>query len=214
MSTTGTPLHSSPSAIMSHLFPASALPSLRHRRFTVDQYEDLVRTGVLTENDRCELIRGVIIDKMGIGDLHTACVKRLNRFFNASAGDRYLVSIQDPIRLPDSEPEPDCAIVKYRSDFYSSGKPQASDILLLIEVADSSLDLDRGAKLSLYAEARIVDYWIVNVVDDCIEVHRQPAPAGSYADRLVIRRGDRLSPLALPDLALTAEDILGGPSAG
>jgi Uma2 family endonuclease len=151
---------------------------------------------------------------MGIGDRHTACVKRLNRLLGAVVGDRYLVSIQDPIRLSDSEPEPDCAVVTYRGDFYSLGKPIAGDVSLLVEVADSSLDLDRGAKLSIYAQADIHDYWIVNVVDDIIEVHRRPQSNGIYGERWLVRRGETISPLAWPEMTLSADDILGPASAG
>jgi Uma2 family endonuclease len=206
MSSAGT---AASTATLSQLYPLSALPELRHRRFTVEEYENLVRSGTLTENDRCELIRGVIADKIGIGNLHMACVKRLNRFFHARAGVRYTVSIQDPIKLADSEPEPDCALVKFRDDYYRDAKPSASEVLLLIEVADSSLELDRGAKLALYAEAGIEDYWVVNVIDDCMEICRRPQRSGAYGDRKVLQRGSDLSPLSLPDVHLLVEDILG-----
>jgi len=206
MSSAGT---AASAATLSHLFPLSALPELRHRRYSVQEYEDLVRNGTLTENDRCELIHGVITDKMGIGNLHMACVKRLNRLFQARAGIRYTVSIQDPIQLADSEPEPDCALVKYRDDDYRDAKPSAGDVLLLIEVADSSLEFDRGVKLALYAQSGIEDYWVVNIIDDCVEVCRRPQKSGVYGDRHVLQRGSDLSPLALPEMQLLVEDVLG-----
>jgi Uma2 family endonuclease len=200
-----------PTAATGVVYVPSALSALRHRRFTVDQYEELIRNGSLTENDRCELIRGVIIDKMGIGDLHTACVKRLNRLLSATAGTRYIVSVQDPIQLEDSEPEPDVALVTFRDDFYRRGKPRALDVLLLIEVADSSLELDRGIKRMLYAEAGIEDYWVVNLVDDCVEIYRRPQPEGRYANPEVLHRGDKVSPLRCSDIVLTMDDVLGPP---
>jgi Uma2 family endonuclease len=188
---------------------ASGLAALRHRRYTVEEYEDLVRQGRITENDRCELIHGVIADKMGIGDLHSACVKQLNRLFGSVAADRYLVSIQDPIRFADSEPEPDCALVKYREDCYRRGKPRTADVLLIVEVADSSLDYDRDVKRPMYATAGIADFWIVNLIDDCVEVYRQPQPGGAHAEQRVAKRGESVTLLALPELVLQIDDILG-----
>jgi Uma2 family endonuclease len=188
---------------------ASGLAELRHRRYTVDEYEELVRQGRITENDRCELIHGVITDKMGIGDLHAGCVKQLNLYFHEIAARRYLVSIQDPIRFADSEPEPDCALITYRGDRYRHGKPQVADVLLIIEVADSSLDYDRGVKGRMYAKAGIADFWIANVLDDCVEVYRQPSPAGEYAPPRIAKRGETISTLVAPELTVAVDDLLG-----
>lgn len=173
--------------------PVSRLAGLRHRRYSVEEYEELVRQGRIWANDRCELILGVITDKMGIGDLHAACVMQLNLLFSTAAANRYLVSIQNPIIFADSVSEPDCALVAFRRDCYRNGKPQASDVLLLIEVADSSLDYDREVKLPLYAKAGIADFWIANVLDDCVEVYRQPSPAGDYAPPRIAKRGETIS---------------------
>ena len=134
-----------------------ALTLVRHR-FSVDEYEQMIEHGILTENARVELIRGEIIEKMAIGDPHAACVKRTNRLLGLTFGSRSLISVQDPIRLIDSEPEPDVALLLPRDDFYLSGKPRPADILLLIEVSDSSLEYDRLVKLPMYAEAGIAEY--------------------------------------------------------
>ena len=191
--------------------PRRQLSDLRHRRFTVDEYEQLVKSGILTENDKCELIHGIISDKMVIGDSHSACVGRILRFFGQFAEARYLVRIQDPIRLADSVPEPDCVLANYRDDFYASGKPRPKDILLVVEVAESSLNQDRMIKMPLYASAGISEYWIANIVDSCIEVHRLPQPSGQYAEMRIYKRGESLSPLELPHITLAVNDILGPP---
>lgn len=187
----------------------SSLAELRHRRYTVEEYEVLVRQGRISENDRCELIHGVITDKIGIGDLHSACVKQLNRIFGSTAANRYVVSIQDPIRFAESEPEPDCALVKYRADCYRLGKPRTENVLLIVEVADSSLDYDREVKRPLYAMAGIAEFWIANVLDDCIEIYRQPQASGVYAEPRIARRGEQIALVALPDVVVQVDEILG-----
>src|SRR5262245_15863165 len=130
------------------------------RRFSVADYERMIDTGILGPEDKVELIRGEIIEKMPKGDPHTACVKRLIHVGSNRFGGRVTLSVQDPLKLPDSEPEPDFMLLLPRIDFYASGKPVPADVLLLIEVSDSSLDYDRNVKLPLYAENRVAEYWI------------------------------------------------------
>lgn len=173
------------------------LTRTRHR-FSVDDYEKMIQLGILTENHQVELIRGEIVDKMPTGEQHLACVNRLNRFLNRLVGDLAIVSIQNPVVFPDSEPEPDVALLRPREDFYESGKPRPQDTLLLIEVSDTTLDYDREVKASLYAEAGITDYWIVNLVDRCLEVHRQPRPDGSYGEMRTYQPGESVELLSLP----------------
>jgi Uma2 family endonuclease len=184
-----------------------SLTIVRHR-FSVDEYEQMIEHGILTDNDRVELIRGEIIDKMAIGDPHAACVKRLNRFLGITFASRVLVSVQDPIRLIDSEPEPDLALLIPRLDFYISGKPRPADILLVIEVSDSSLEYDRQVKLPMYAEAGISEFWIVNLEDDCLEVYRQPNPGGSYDEVRYLRRGEDTDVAALPGSTFAVDNLL------
>jgi Uma2 family endonuclease len=191
------------------LLPVDRLTTLRHRRFTVEEYENLVQQGRITENDRCELIHGVITDKLGIGKLHIACIHRLTGIMAAMAANRFVVSIQNPIQLAASEPEPDCTLLKMRADFYAGEMARATDVLLLIEVADTSLEFDRKVKRPLYAEAGIADYWIVNVLDSCIEIYRQPRPDETYAESRIARHGESIALLALPDLVVSVNDILG-----
>jgi Uma2 family endonuclease len=177
--------------------------------FSVDDYERMVETGILTEQDRVELIRGEILEKMVIGDPHCACVNRLTRTLVQLTGNDAVVSVQNPVRLDESAPEPDIAVLRPRDDFYGNGKPEPADVILLIEVSDSSLDYDRTVKAPLYAGAGIREYWIVNLEDDCVEVHRDPQPDGSYRDVRLLRRGDRIELAELPGVAVATADVLG-----
>ena len=113
---------------------------LQTHRFTVDDYHRMVEAGILSENDRVELLAGAIIEMSPIGPLHAGTVKRLLRVFSSRLGDRAIVGVQDPILLPaeDSEPQPDIALLQARADFYTQAHPEAADVYLVIEVADTS----------------------------------------------------------------------------
>ena len=176
----------------------------------MSEYDRMIDLGILKEDAPVELIRGEIVAKMPIGDAHIAAVNRLNRLLVRAVGDAAIVSIQNPVRLADSEPEPDVALLRPRDDFYASGKPGPMDVLLLIEVAETSLEDDREVKGPLYAENGIAEYWIVNLVDRCLEVHRGPQPTGQYADARTLRSGDRIDVPAVPGLTVAVADLLGG----
>ena len=176
-------------------------------RFTVQQYEKMGDVGILNENDRVELIRGEIVAKMTIGNPHIACVNRLTRILVRALGDRAIVSIQNPVRLADSEPEPDVAVLAPRADDYSTDKAGPADALLVIEVADSSLDYDREVKGPLYAENGIAEYWIADVVARVLEVRRRPQPDGTYADVRTLRPGDTADVAALPGVTVAVADL-------
>lgn len=177
-------------------------------RLTVPRYEKMIEVGILDENDRVELIRGEIVTKMSIGPPHAACLKRLNLILTPATAARAIVGIQDPVRLTDSEPEPDVSVVHLRTDFYESGPPTPADVLLLVEVADTSLDYDRDIKGALYAENGIAEYWIANLVDRCLEIHRRPRPDGTYADVRTLGPGDSTDITALPGVTVAVADIL------
>ncbi len=119
--------------------------SQRHP-FSVETYEKLIECGILDENDRVELIRGAITEKESVSDKHLGSVIRLNRIMSMYYDERAIVSVHDPIRLEDSEPEPDLALLRPKEDFYSSGHPRPDDVLLVIEVSDTSLEYDREVK--------------------------------------------------------------------
>jgi Uma2 family endonuclease len=176
--------------------------------WSVPEYRKLIDLGVLTENHNVELIRGEIVLKMPKGDLHAWCLKVLIRLFGPRVGDQAILSVQDPLYLADSAPEPDFALLAFRSDLYRGGGPQAADVLLVIEVADSSLDYDREVKGPLYAENGIAEYWIVNLVDRCVEFYRDPRPDGTYADVRTLRPGDSISLALLPAVSVAVSDII------
>jgi len=164
----------------------------------------MIRAGILTENDRVELIRGELLDKMPIGDAHVEVVNRLTRKFTKLLDESVTVSIQNPLVLADSEPEPDVALYTRKSP----GKARPGDVYLVIEVADSSLDFDRTVKLPLYAEAGIRELWIVNLLDQRLEVYRQPQLDGTYALVSSLQPGEEVQPLAFPALRLSVSEIL------
>jgi Uma2 family endonuclease len=178
-------------------------------RFTVDTYDRMIEDGYLTKNDRVELIRGEIVAKMPIGRKHSAAVMRLNPLFQQTFGIQVLLSIQGPIVLEDSEPETDVALLKPRDDYYVEFKPRAEDVLLAIEVADSSVDDDRDVKGPLYAENGITEYWIVNLDEDCLEVYRSPRPNGTYRKKQILHRGDKVEAAAFKGTAFIVAELLG-----
>ena len=177
-------------------------------RFTVDAYQRLAVAGILTEDDRVELVDGEIVRMSPIGDRHMAAVNRCNRAFSRTAGERALLSVQNPIDLdPYNEPQPDVALLRPRDDDYARGKPGPLDLLLVVEVADTSLAYDRQTKLPRYAAAGVREAWLLDLEANALEVHREPRPDG-YAVIRRYRRGERVSPEALPDIALAVEDLL------
>ena len=184
------------------------LKTLTHHRFTIDDYHRMIDSAILTENDRVELIRGEIIDKMPSGDPHIACVNRLNRLLTVRLGEDAIVSIQNPIAIRESEPEPDVAILRPRADFYATDRAKSADILLLIEVAETSIDYDREIKGSLYAESGIVEYWIVNLRENVVEIFREPMPDGSYAQTSSAAAGERIELVAVPGTFVSVADFI------
>jgi len=181
---------------------------LRRHRFSVESYDEMIAKGILTSDDRVELLAGEIIERSRIGPPHAACVRRLTQLLFFAFEDRLTIAVRNPIVLPpDSEPEPDIAILRPRDDFYFHAHPRPNDVLLLIEVADSSLTLDQLVKLPLYAAAGISEVWIVDLTANRIEVHTQPV-LRTYSEKRMVSGTDVLTPTALPDLSLRVSDIL------
>ena len=179
-----------------------------HHQFTVEDYGRMIETGIIDENDAVELIRGEIVKKMPIGRQHAAVVNRLNQWLVAQLTGQAIVSVQNPIVLADSEPEPDLALLKYRADFYEGSKPTGSDVHLVIEVSDTTLDYDRQIKLPLYAQAGIAELWIVNLIESRVETYCEPRTDGGYSVCQVFGRADVLPILSFPELALAVAEIL------
>lgn len=174
---------------------------------TSAEYIQLIEQGVLTESDRVELIEGEVVEKMTVGTRHVGRVSRLIHLFTGRFGDRVTVSAQSPILLTDvSMPEPDLVILNVRDDFYETRYATPDDILLMVEVADSSLAFDRLRKARIYAAAAVNEYWLINLRDDVLEVYRQPTPQG-YASVTTLRRGDRVALAAFPEIELAVEDL-------
>jgi Uma2 family endonuclease len=184
-----------------------SMPATRHR-FTVEDWHQMIVAGLFQNDQRLELLEGEIFEMTPIGPRHTSVVNRLTRLWTAWLGSRAIVQIHGPILAgPLSEPEPDVSILRERSDFYREQHADPSDVLLVIEVADTSLAYDR-AKLRICAAAGMAEVWIVDLQGERVTICRGPGAAG-YADERVLRRGDRGSCLAFPDVTVTVDEILG-----
>lgn len=168
----------------------------------------MAETGVLKPDARVELIEGEIHDMSPIGPLHSGVTIRLNRFFSLRAKGRWTVCVQDAVRLTNySEPQPDLLLLKPAPDDYVSHHPVPEDVILLIEVADSSIEFDQHKKLPVYARAAIPEVWIVNLQDSTIEVYREPHFTG-YEKKTVLRAGDQAAPAAFPGDAVDVAELL------
>ena len=179
------------------------------RRFDVDAYHRMAVTGILSPEDRVELIDGEIVEMAPIGSAHGGTTNRLTRLVAQAVADgRVLVSVQGPLRLDArNEPQTDLMLLRPRADDYMTSHPTAADVLLLVEVADSSLAWDRGPKLALYARHGVAEVWIVDLTGRAVEVCRQPGPQG-YAEKHAVVTGE-LTPTLAPTLRIDVPTLLG-----
>jgi Uma2 family endonuclease len=185
----------------------SGITVARPHRFTVADYHRMAEAGILGEDSRVELIRGQIVDMPPIGAPHLGMVNRLTRLLPGVLAGRGVLSVQNPVRVDDgSEPEPDVAVLRPRTDDYETTTPGPSDVLLLIEVADIGLDDDRTIKAPLYAENGIAETWIVNLIDRVVEVCRQPSN-GRYAEIRRLSPGETLDIVLLPGVVLPVVNL-------
>jgi Uma2 family endonuclease len=185
----------------------SAVFTATRHKLTVEAYHDLGVAGHLTENDRIELIEGELIEMAPIGGPHLRGVNRLNMFFARAVGDRGIVSVQNPVILGRfSEPQPDLVILAPHMNARDAGVPTAKDVLLVVEVSDSTVAYDRGTKIPLYARHGIADLWLFNLRSSRIEIYRTPTDAG-YAPMREIGPGESIAMLALPDVSLAWETV-------
>ena len=177
------------------------------RLFTREEYHRMAEVGILKPTDRVELIRGEIVKKLPASRRHRAFVDNLNQLLAVRLAGRAIVSVQNSVVLgDDTEPEPDLQILRRREVPYKEREAYAEDVLLLIEVADSSLAYDRSTKLGLYAESRIPEYWVVDCIAESIEIHR--APEGDrYRDVSRVAGVATVTLQAFPDVALTLAEI-------
>lgn len=182
---------------------------LLRRAFTVEEYHRMTQAGILREDDRVELLDGEIVTRTPVGSRHAAGVNRLTHALSGRVVGRAIVSVQNPVRLGErSEPQPDLALLRTRPDFYADAHPGPMDVLLVIEVAETSVDLDRKIKVPLYAQAAIAEVWLVDLAGGYVEVYRDPA-GQAYRDVRRVGRGQHLSPDTFPDLRLAVEELLG-----
>jgi len=181
---------------------------LLKRLFTVAEYHKMAEAGILSEDDRVELLEGEVVRMAPIGLRHATCVRRLNRLFSKWVGERAIVDVQNPIRLGEhSEPQPDVALLKPRPDFYATSHPGPEDVVLVIEVAETSAAVDREVKVPLYARFGVPEVWLVDLAEDRVEVFREPSAQG-YREVRVLRRGESVAPALLPDLAVPVDAVL------
>jgi Uma2 family endonuclease len=179
------------------------------RKFTVEQYHKMADVGILTEDDRVELINGEIIEMSPIGLKHAATVNRLTNLLPKKLGDKAIVSIQNPIQLNDnSEPQPDIALLKPRADFYETKIPTTEDILLIIEVADTTINYDRNIKIPLYAENGILEVWLVDINNQSLTIYHQPTQQG-YQIKQTLDITDKLSPVTFLDVTINVNEVFG-----
>ncbi|NJL66711.1 MAG: Uma2 family endonuclease [Oscillatoriales cyanobacterium RU_3_3] len=182
---------------------------LQKRLFTVQEYHMMGEAGIFSKGDRTELIEGEIIQMAAIGTRHARSVKRLNRRFNEIPEDLAIIGVQDPIQLTErTEPQPDVVLLQPRADYYGSAHPLPSEVLLLVEVADSTVDYDRNVKIPIYSRSLIQEVWLVDLNAECLEVYRQPT-ANGYALMQRFWSGQQVSPLAFPNCEVSVALILG-----
>lgn len=187
----------------------ATLVQVTRHRFTVADYERMCQVGIFSEDERLELVCGEVIQMSPIGERHAACVAILAQLITLRLQRSALVWVQNPLRLDDySEPQPDLAVLKPRATHYRTSKPTPGDVLVVIEVSDSTLEFDRKVKVPLYAGAGIPEAWLVNLPEERIEVYSDPA-GGEYQTVRSYARGRRLQSHTLASLRLSVSKVLG-----
>ena len=186
---------------------AVTAPQTDRRLFTVVEYAAMVEAGILREDERIELLEGEIVRMAPIGDPHLFSTDSLNTLLVPALAGRAIVRVQGSIRLDDhTAPQPDVTLLRPRSNYYTESATSA-DVLLVIEVADSSLDIDLGSKAALYAAAGIPELWVANLRTGAVVLHTDP-DGGSYANVRTIPAGGSVNPQAFPDLILQLSEFM------
>jgi Uma2 family endonuclease len=181
---------------------------VERRRFNVHDYHCMAEAGILLEDDRVELIDGEIVEMSPIGSRHAACVSRLVALLTNRLGSSAVIFPQNPVRLGDFlEPQPDIAVLRPRTDYYASALPGPADVLLLVEVAETSLRYDREVKLPLYSATGIQEVWIVDLVNERIEQYGDPKE-GIYRTTMEAQRGMAVRSVALPLIDVDVDSLL------
>lgn len=184
-----------------------ALTEIQRHVFTVDEFARMGEAGVFAEEDRVELIDGEIREMTPIGPLHAVVVNLLAELLITRLAGKAYVSIQNPVRLDrHTEPQPDLTVARRRLDAYAGRHPEAGDILLVVEVADSSLRYDRVEKVSRYGKAGIPGTWLVDLSAETVTVYTGPGPDG-YTDEHLYRRGDTIVAAGVPEIGLQVDEM-------
>jgi Uma2 family endonuclease len=195
---------------------ATSTPTLTHssiegrrelRRWTVMEYHQMIAAGILTERDRVELIDGEIIQMSPQGPAHSSSTHRSDKQLKRQLSEQADVRVQMPISLLTSEPEPDLVVVRVDERDYADQHPQPEDIFLVIEVSSTTLEFDLNVKGPTYAQAGIVEYWVLDLANRSLYVLREPNNTG-YQSQTILNETDRISPLAFPNIEITIADLL------
>jgi Uma2 family endonuclease len=205
-------IYHSPLTILHYLtaeVKAMSLP-LRKRIFTVEEYHRMGAAGVIAPDERVELLEGEIYPMPPIGPPHSSRVTRLDRLFYQRLGfERFTIITQNPIHLGEySEPQPDLTVAVWREDDYALAHPTPPDVLLVVEVADTTLKTDRQYKLPLYARAGVPEAWLINISGRRVELHAEPVN-GAYQIVRVFQPDETIQSHAIPELQLAVSDIFG-----
>jgi Uma2 family endonuclease len=182
---------------------------ITRKLFTTDEYYRMAEVGILTPDDRVELIEGEIIRMSPIGTRHAACVNRAAELFTLKFHGNATVTVQNPAHLNQyNEPQPDLLLLKHREDYYASRHPSPQDTLLLLEVSDTTLSFDLNVKIPIYAATGIREVWIADLRKDIVRVFRNPE-ADQYQTELTFSGDETLSVLAFPEVVFKATDFIG-----
>ena len=186
----------------------SVITPVRKHLTDIHEWQKIGAANIFPPESRLELINGEIIEMSPIGTNHAGHLKRITNLLTILVSGKAIVSVQDPLQLGDlSEPEPDFMLLKPNPDFYSSRHPVADDVLLLIEIADSSLSFDQNQKLRLYALHNVPEYWLLNLIDNCLEVYRKPK-GEVFAEKTTLYNGDNITLSQLQNITIRISDIL------
>lgn len=184
-------------------------PPLMRKRFRTDEVYQMMKLGILPEESGWELIDGEIIQKMTIGSKHASVVRKLEKYLERNFGDFLIISGQNPIHIDEhNEPEPDIALLIPRDDFCAERHPEPQEVLLVIEVSDSTLEFDREIKKTIYAEAGIREFWLINLKQETVETYSDPAN-GVYYQMRIFGRGETVNSRNIEQLSVETNTILG-----
>ena len=183
--------------------------SRENYRFTAEEYHRIGEVGIFPPDARTELVDGLVRRMPPIHPPHASIVKRLNSLLAVQLKGIAVVGVQDPIQLDDyNEPQPDVTVLRFRNDYYASQHPTPADVLLTIEVADTSLSYDRDEKLPLYGRTGILESWLVDVQAGTVTVFTKPH-AGGYGQQRMLSRGQEVVSESVENLRLQVDEVLG-----